>query len=1114
MGRTIGSKMAKQVKIGFERVPVPIVETLEVLYDRNSGLPLKSADGNKLYTREESPVPKFGSQKNSLSVHVNNDSTRSIKVVEQFPETSQVSSTLLGIPRAETQLGLFSDVSVYGLDDDIWEFFRSPTPTQPIEWITRENPTYGPRYYQRLEEVSGEQALAITAFPTPWTFPFGPRYQDVGRYTQNSFTRYQKFVELGNDFFDFYNTRGFTDFAQNNFLDRSYASILPEENDVFYNEDVYSLDVIFTEIEKWTLTWMKLRDGKLFDPNGNKINFPSGYDNTNTSPGYSSQAGYYAELQSKRVFRYQPGRISGFTFGVRASTDPGSAQNIIEWGCANDTDEYMFQIKGSEFNIVRRSTIPLPEQNLRRMGLDPDPISGSQVLKPVLNPWRSGAFQADEGVSVPAAELWETIIPRSKFNGDALDGSGPSGYIISFEQVTMYKIEFSWYGAIGAKFYAYVPSGNGDARWVLVHTLVIENELGNPCLNDPFFKFRYALYLTDTSDLVFPQYIYKYGASYYIDGGDEGTTTNHSYTSNVVNINPINSRSLIGITAKNEILNSDGIPNKNRKDVIPTKMTIASEEAAKIDIIECEGCPGHSHHYAPGLKSGQSGIVGSLIISSSGTTATFEPDDSNIVFEEYIYEDNRLYSKIIGDGLYDAYLYNLGDQKLGIARRSANSRVNNDPVKTITYSNTDKVRLVNGSLKNIKATVFENVRLSNWDHIAASSVPLVKKNIKVNFLNPAKRDGRSFGEFFIGVTEKVPEVNPISGLLEFNNAALDLVELLFAEAAQWSAEKDVKGYDFREWDPRVGNTFEMDPRLKNPPGVDSGRCSNAFIEVTDFNFEATYSGTNPVTGVTGNFLVFETAALSSFDKLIGGELAAISPTTGELEGLGIFFTADTPTSYQNPSTQALTYFIAISGPLDTQAEITLYLRIVSIRGRFVQKSKIFSWDVYPLYVVIGMRDNAQINNITIEEFDDISKFSHSPIWLKSVNSDVEVIYSGLSEEGIITETSDPRIRNNIGLYQSGGFSDEGFPAENFVGINRLDSAQVDNQLQQPLRPGEIRSSFYIGANETLEVDLSHIFGQDRYVITPGSFNTKATFITAKSIENPGGIQININTKEQ
>ena len=39
----------------------------------------------------------------------------------------------------------------------------------------------------------------------------------------------------------------------------------------------------------------------------------------------------------------------------------------------------------------------------------------------------------------------------------------------------------------------YIPVENGDARWVVIHTLVIENQLGQPCLQDSYFRFH--LYL-------------------------------------------------------------------------------------------------------------------------------------------------------------------------------------------------------------------------------------------------------------------------------------------------------------------------------------------------------------------------------------------------------------------------------------------------------------------------------------------------------------------------------------------------------------------------------------------------------------------------------------------
>jgi hypothetical protein len=62
-----------------------------------------------------------------------------------------------------------------------------------------------------------------------------------------------------------------------------------------------------------------------------------------------------------------------------------------------------------------------------------------------------------------------------------------SAYNIDFTKVTMWKIEFSWYGAIGAIFLCYVPVSNNETRWVRVHYIRASNQhavasLGNPTL--------------------------------------------------------------------------------------------------------------------------------------------------------------------------------------------------------------------------------------------------------------------------------------------------------------------------------------------------------------------------------------------------------------------------------------------------------------------------------------------------------------------------------------------------------------------------------------------------------------------------------------------------------
>lgn len=1076
--------MAKQIKVGFDQIITPNSPELEVLLDRNGGRPLLTAAGQPLYTNEISSVQNFGNSRTAMPVYINVDAGDSIKIQEQFPETSQVSSSLLGVPRSETQLGLFSDVSTYGIDRNIWEYFRAPVPNQPAQWSLRRNPTHGSRALPELREFTDEQALAITAFPTQWTYPFGPGFADVGRYNKNLYQRYVNFVLLGNILYSNYAAAGQLAFAKENFLSVEYATVgtVDGEVQVIYDESVYSIEDIFAQVEKWTLAWTSMVFGSLIDANGVRVLFQgTGFDDSDTAPGYGANTKYYAQLESKKVFRYQPGRISGFTFGIRASTDPGSFDNLIEWGCANDTDEYMFQVKGSRFNIIRRSVIPLPAANLERMGL----TESDQVLKPVANPWRSSVYAAESGeTNASPTELYETVIGRDLFNGDKLDGNGQSGHTISFEQVTMYKIEYSWYGAIGAKFYAYVPVDNGDARWVLIHTLVIENELGKPCLKDPFFKFRYVLQLDDTSKLTYPQYIYKYGASYYIDGGDEGTTTSNSYSSNTNTITSTQ-RSLLGILPKSEIINKDGIGSKNRKDIMPTGLTITSEVDARVDILECEGCKGFGHHYAPSLRNDTTGITGLLTISDDGATATFEPDDLENPFIINTIENG--YTKIIADGLYDAYLYRLGESDiLGIARRSGNSRTNNDIKITNTYTRTDKVRLSDGSEVSVKGRTFR-ARLTNYSDIIASTIPFTKKNIRINFLNPGYRDGLHFAEYFIGITDKAPSTvfEDNTTVLKFADAELDFSNLLFTEHTQYYADKTINGIDYRETDPRVGNVFETDPRLRTPPGVDSGRCSSAIITVTDVNFSAEYSSVNPLnTAENGNYLIFTSKSILDYNNLSGGELATNSIITNLPTGTGITFIDNAATSFISGNDTK--YYVQISDVLEDITEI--YFKSINMRGRYVSKSKVFPWSMYPLYVVIGMRDRARINNITIEEVDESSKFSYTPEWIFGDDCKIEIVPSGASSPGD--------------------------PSTNFISIGRLDSAQIDTQLQQPLRPATLRSSLFIGANETIDIQLDHIFGQDRNVITPGLYNTNATFVTAKSLSGTGEIQINISTKEQ
>ena len=137
-----------------------------------------------------------------------------------------------------------------------------------------------------------------------------------------------------------------------------------------------------------------------------------------------------------------------------------------------------------------------------------------------------------------------TARPGEVYTVNGVTQSMSSLYNFDFTKVTMLKIEFSWYGAVGALFLAYVPVENGEARWVRVHHLRASNQYKNASLGNATLPITYTTYgggdqysLGDEEDANFvdrgygsqSHSIVKYGASYYIDGGDRGTVRLYSH---------------------------------------------------------------------------------------------------------------------------------------------------------------------------------------------------------------------------------------------------------------------------------------------------------------------------------------------------------------------------------------------------------------------------------------------------------------------------------------------------------------------------------------------------------------------------------------------------------
>lgn len=113
--------------------------------------------------------------------------------------------------------------------------------------------------------------------------------------------------------------------------------------------------------------------------------------------------------------------------------------------------------------------------------------------------------------------------PGSKITLDGSQLTDQSVYDVDFTKVTMWKIEFSWYGAVGALFLCYVPVANGEARWVRVHHMRASNQLDVASLGNATLPITYLTHGGRANNLSEGNRLVKYGASYYIDGGDKGT---------------------------------------------------------------------------------------------------------------------------------------------------------------------------------------------------------------------------------------------------------------------------------------------------------------------------------------------------------------------------------------------------------------------------------------------------------------------------------------------------------------------------------------------------------------------------------------------------------------
>ena len=172
--------------------PRPFIKELQMISYRGSFLYTES--GSPLIAEKQVYYPPDYLSSNATSVVLDPKSYRldglskqnnfskgrpaALPIEEQFKEGSEVSRSLLGIDRAETQQGLFGNVSSYGLDKKDWVAYAGwPDNNQGNNWEFKNSPA-GPHNAVRDFDDAKNSSIVLDSYPVPF---YNPGNQPVSR---------------------------------------------------------------------------------------------------------------------------------------------------------------------------------------------------------------------------------------------------------------------------------------------------------------------------------------------------------------------------------------------------------------------------------------------------------------------------------------------------------------------------------------------------------------------------------------------------------------------------------------------------------------------------------------------------------------------------------------------------------------------------------------------------------------------------------------------------------------------------------------------------------------------------------------------------------------------
>jgi hypothetical protein len=463
------------------------------------------------------PGPQLA--KDSLPVVIASDQ-EAVPVEVANQQVSEVSLSLLGIPRAEVALGIFADVTTYDINPNEWQSEGAGTTTH----------------------VPTESAAKIT----------------VGTATTNAFQ-----ILSSRRFFRYQPGRvsaATFGVRVNTTTDRTDI----KKYGAFDKRDGYYIEVqggAQTAIGDKETNLLCVRRTSALESN------EPGIRTANVADGDRGTAGTDLVIVRAGLTYIHAGlfdlslRGAGNNIGGNASSD-GTATVAASFFTVPNEYRYTY-----EYRVPRKffSHDRLDGEDRTQYYSDRTPgrssftvsISGT-AGSPIVSYGNSTAVTDDQNNILTRRSVWD----------------------IDLSKVTMFKAEYSWYGAVGGHFLAYVPDATtaGEARWVRMHHIRASNQLTSPSLANPTLPISYLAQKGTSGN---ENSIYKYGASYYIDGGDKGTITARSQSNTADRAVSTGGTMLLGLRTKSTI-NSI----RNRMQVYPTRLGIGTDARAVVRLVK------------------------------------------------------------------------------------------------------------------------------------------------------------------------------------------------------------------------------------------------------------------------------------------------------------------------------------------------------------------------------------------------------------------------------------------------------------------------------------------------------------------------------------------------